>query len=96
MKGHLKQKAMETKEKTVRKLTTEYKDLSQRYEMLHADYEEFKNVYTGNPTFTNYRKLHAIHNKLIKCSKELCNSQSRLIDAYWISFGLKHWQFHSV
>ena len=96
MKGHLKQKAMGTKEITVEKLTTECKYLRLRYEMLHTDYEAFKNVYAGNPTFTNYRKLHAIHNKLIKCSEELCNSQSRLIDAYWISFGLKHWQFHSV
>ena len=87
---------MEKKEKAVERLTKECKDLNLMYERLHAEYEEFKNVYTGNPTFTNYRKLHAFHNKLIKYSKELCSSQSKLIDAYWISFGIKHWQFHSV
>jgi len=85
---------MEIKENSVETLTNECKDLNLRYDRLRVDYEEFKNVYTGNPTFTNYRKLHAVHNKLIKCSEELCSSQSRLIDAYWASFGIKHWQFH--
>ena len=87
---------METKEKAVERLTLEYKDLNLRYMRLHSDYEEFRNVYVGKPTFTNYKKLHAIHYKLIKCSKELCNSQTKLIDAYWVLFGIKHWQFHSV
>lgn len=86
---------METKEKAVRSLKIECRNLDQRYKSLHTDYEERKKEYARNPTFTNYRKLHAIHSKLIKCSDELYHSQDRLIDAYWITLGIKHWQFRA-
>lgn len=86
---------METKEKAVRSLKMECKNLDLRYKRFHNDYEEYKKEYARNPTFTNYRKLHAIHSKLIKCSDELCHSQDRLIDAYWIFLGVKHWQLRA-
>lgn len=84
---------MENKELVVENLTKQCRNLDRKYELLRSDYERVKDVYADNPTFTNYRKLHAIHSKLIRCSDELCDFQSRLIDAYWAYFGIRHWQF---
>ncbi|HBE43049.1 MAG TPA: hypothetical protein DDW27_17960 [Bacteroidales bacterium] len=84
---------MESKEIVVEKLTNLCRDLDRKYERLRVDYENIKDEYAGSPTFTNHRRLHAVHSRLIKCSEELSESQNRLIEAYWSYFGVKHWQF---
>jgi hypothetical protein len=84
---------MESRELAIEKFTNQYRNLNRKYDRFRTEYEKIKDVYYESPTFTNYRKLHAIHSKLIRCSDELSESQTRLIEAYWSFFGIRHWQF---
>lgn len=84
---------MEAKELAVEKLTNQCRDLDRKYEQLRSEYEQVKDAYAESPTISNYNNLNAVHGQLIRCSDELSVIQSRLIEAYWSYFGVRHWQF---
>jgi len=84
---------MEAKELAVEELTNQCRDLDRKYEQLRSEYEQIKDAYSESPTISNYNNLNNVHGMLIKCSGELYDIQSRLIEAYWSYFGIRHWQF---
>ncbi|HOF21686.1 MAG TPA: hypothetical protein PLO24_10550 [Bacteroidales bacterium] len=87
---------MELKELTVEKLTDQCRDLDRKYELLRAEYEQSKDLYSAMPSFENHEKLHDVHDRLIRCLEELSDSQNKLIEAYWSYFGVRHWQFKAI
>ncbi len=84
---------MEAKELAVEKLTNQCRDYDRKYEHLRSEYEQIKDAYSESPTISNYNNLNTVHSMLIKCSDDLYDIQSRLIEAYWSYFGIRHWQF---
>jgi hypothetical protein len=84
---------MEAKELAVETLTNQCRDLDRKYEKLRSEYEQVKEVYSVNPTISNYKNLNTVHGQLIRCSNNLSAIQNRLIEAYWSYFGVRHWQF---
>lgn len=84
---------MDAKELAVERLTNECRDLDRKFEQLRSAYEQIKVAYSESPTISNYNNLSTVHGKLIQCSDDLCDIQTRLIEAYWSYFGVRHWQF---
>ena len=84
---------MEAKELAVEELTHQCRDLDRKHEQLRSEYEKLKDAYSESPTISNYNNLNNVHGMLIRCSDDLSDIQSRLIEAYWSYFGIRHWQF---